>query len=254
MTTRLSDRTAIITGAASGIGAALARRFCQEGAKVIGVDRDEPALRILANELELFDPVVADLNSESNIATLVDRIIAKHPRIDILINNAGIMDYARIDDTSFAQWQRIFAVNLEASFHLCRLVSKQMIANRYGRIINVSSTEALQAEPNVSIYAASKGGIIAFTRAIAVDLAPYGITANTLAPGCIHTPMSIVNGVDETTTPLFQEWYIKNRKIPLGRSGRPEEIAAAALFLASEESSYITGHSLVVDGGLTATF
>jgi hypothetical protein len=128
-----------------------------------------------------------------------------------------------------------------------------MMEQGYGRIVNIASTEAVQPEPNVSIYAASKGAIFSFTRAIAVDLAPFRILTNAIAPGCIHTPMSIVNGVDETTTDVFQEWYVGKRKIPLARPGKPEEIVAVAAFLASDDCSYVTGQTIIVDGGLTIT-
>ena len=124
----------------------------------------------------------------------------------------------------------------------------------YGRIVNVSSVQAIASEGVVGPYAASKGAINAWSRSLAVDLAEYGVLVNVVAPGCIHTEMSVIGGVDETATPEFQEWYVKRRKIPLGRAGSPEEIARAILFLSSEECSYITGHTLVVDGGLTVTF
>jgi NAD(P)-dependent dehydrogenase (short-subunit alcohol dehydrogenase family) len=129
-----------------------------------------------------------------------------------------------------------------------------MMAGGYGRIVNISSTQSIAVEPKVSAYAASKGGINALTRSLAVELAEHNIVVNAIAPGCIHTPMSIIDGVDETKSDYFQEWYVKQRKIPLARPGKADEIASAALFLASDECSYITGHILVVDGGLTITF
>lgn len=172
----------------------------------------------------------------------------------MLVNNAGFQYTVPVLDTTIDQWRRTQAVNLEAQFVLCKLVAPYMIAHGYGRIVNIASTQAIAAEANVAAYAASKGGVAAFTRSLAVELAPHNILVNAIAPGAIHTPMSIINGVDEIESEFFQEWYVRRRKIPLGRAGQAGEIANAALFLASEECSYITGHTLVADGGLTITF
>ena len=253
MKERFKDRVVLITGAAQGIGAAIASRFSIEGATVIGLDINRNGLAVLSQKSPRFESELVDLSSLSDIIRVVEEVKSRHAKIDVLVNNAGIMDYVRVDSADLEHWRRVMAVNLEAQFHLCRLISPLMIERGYGRIVNIASTEAIQPEPNVGIYAASKGAIISFTRAIAVDLAPFGILANAIAPGCIQTPMSIVNGVDETMTDLFQEWYVGKRKIPLARPGRPEEIAAAAAFLASEDCSYITGQTIVVDGGLTIT-
>lgn len=254
MNGRLHGKTAIVTGAAQGIGAAIAARFCAEGALVVGFDIDAPALEVTAVRLDGFEPVVVDLASEEAITTAIEAVRHAHPAIDILVNNAGVMSYGRIDKTDVGLWAAAIAINLEAAFHCCRLVAPAMIERGSGRIVNIASTEALQPEPCVSPYAAAKGGLIALTRAVAVDLAQFGIAVNAIAPGMIRTRMSIVDGVDETTTSVFHQWYVEQRKIPLARAGAPEEIAGAALFLASDDASYITGQVLVVDGGLTITF
>jgi len=145
-------------------------------------------------------------------------------------------------------------VNLEAVYWGCKLVAPQMVRQRYGRIISIASIQAMATDGGAGSYVAAKGAIVSFTKSLAVELAPHGVLANAIAPGFIHTPMSFVNGVDETESEMFKQWYVGRRKVPLARVGQPEEIARVAVFLASDDSSYVTGHTLVADGGLTATF
>jgi NAD(P)-dependent dehydrogenase (short-subunit alcohol dehydrogenase family) len=251
---RLADKVAIVTGAGQGIGAAISRRFVAEGAHVIGIDRNETNITALAGALEGFTPFAADVQDHDALARCVNRTIEQHGRVDILVNNAGFQHTVNFLDSTLEQWRETQHVNLEAMYVLCKLVTPHMIGSDCGRIVNISSTQSIAAEPSVTAYAASKGGINAFTRSLAVELAEHGILVNAIAPGCIHTPMSIINGVDETTTETFQEWYVKRRKIPLGRPGQADEVASVALFLASDDCAYVTGHTLVVDGGLTITF
>lgn len=251
---RLANRVAVVTGAAQGIGEAISRRFVAEGAQVIGIDRKEDGLAALAAALPGFTPCAADVQDHAVLKACVDRAREQHGRVDILVNNAGFQYTVKFLESTLDQWQEIQRVNLEAMYMLCKLVTPHMIEAGYGRIVNVSSTQSIAVEPSVTAYAASKGGVNAFTRSLAVELAAHGILVNAIAPGCIHTPMSIINGVDETTTETFQEWYVRRRKIPLGRPGQAGEVAAVALFLASEECAYVTGHTMVVDGGLTITF
>ncbi|GLV54223.1 3-oxoacyl-[acyl-carrier-protein] reductase FabG [Dictyobacter sp. S3.2.2.5] len=254
MSQRLQGRVAIVTGASQGIGAAIARRFIAEGAQVIGIALDADALQQMAQTHSAFTPYGLDLQDHAALTDCVEQVRRQHGRIDILVNNAGFQYTLPFLDTTLEQWQHTHRVNIEAQFVLCKLVAPQMIEQRYGHIVNISSTQSIAAEPSVSAYAATKGGINAFTRALAVDLAEYGILVNALAPGAIATPMAIIDGIDTLKTEAFEEWYVRQRKIPLARPGQPEEIASAALFLASEECSYMTGQVLVVDGGLTITF
>jgi NAD(P)-dependent dehydrogenase (short-subunit alcohol dehydrogenase family) len=254
---RLGEKVAIVTGAAQGIGAAIASEFAKEGAVVYAVDKgahvETASVSIRQAGGKAFGCQL-DITDHQMYAALVTRIAEAHGHIDILVNNAGIAYYEELLSSSLEHWREIQAVNLEAQYIGCKLVAPHMIKSGWGRIVNIASTQAVATEATVGAYTASKGAIVSFTKSLAVELAPYGINANAIAPGCIHTPMSIINGVDETTTEYFQTWYVGKRKIPLARAGRPEEIARAAVFLASDDASYVTGHTLVADGGLTITF
>jgi NAD(P)-dependent dehydrogenase (short-subunit alcohol dehydrogenase family) len=250
----LNGRVAIVTGASSGIGRATAERFALEGAAVVAIDRREPQLLTLRDEHPSVVPASADVSDHDRIRQIVDQALQDFGRIDVLVNNAGFSYYERHATSTLEQWRHTQAINVEAQYFLAKLVVPSMIERRYGRIVNVSSTQSIASEPIVGAYAASKGAINAWSRSLAVDLAEYNILVNVVAPGCIHTEMSVINGVDETTTDFFQDWYIKQRKIPLARPGDAKEIANAILFLSGDQCSYITGHTLVVDGGLTITF
>lgn len=250
----LRDRVAIVTGATSGIGHATARRFAQEGAIVYAMGRRADRLIALHEEFKSIRPMPCDISDHSRLQQCVEEITRESGKVDVLVNNAGFSYYERHQESTLEHWRQTQAVNIESMYVLAKLVVPFMVERRYGRIVNVSSIQALASEGMVGAYAASKGAINAWSRSLAVDLAEYGILVNVLAPGCIHTEMSVINGVDETTTDVFQKWYVKNRKIPLARPGSADEIAGSILFLSGPECSYITGHTLVVDGGLTITF
>jgi NAD(P)-dependent dehydrogenase (short-subunit alcohol dehydrogenase family) len=151
-------------------------------------------------------------------------------------------------------WRKLLAVNLDAVFFLSQAVGQQMVYQGGGRIVNVASIMAYLTAPDTVHYNAAKAGVVQITRTLAVELAPSNVLVNALAPGFIRTPMSIVRGVDETETEFFLTFYVQHRRIPLARPGHPSEVASAALFLASDDCQYITGHVLVVDGGLSVTF
>jgi NAD(P)-dependent dehydrogenase (short-subunit alcohol dehydrogenase family) len=250
----LKDRVTLVTGAASGIGRAVAQRFASEAARVVAIDRDGAGLASLHSETNAIDAVTCDVTDHDGLARAVRHTVDRYGGIDVLVNNAGFSYYKLHVDSTLEEWRSTMAVNVEAMYFLVKLIAPVMIAARYGRIVNLASTQAIAAEREISAYAASKGAVAAWTRALAVELAEHGILVNAVAPGCIHTPMCFINGTDMTQTPDFEEWYIRRRKIPLGRPGLAAELASAILFLSADQCTYITGHTLVVDGGLTITF
>ena len=247
-------RVAIVTGAASGIGKATAIELSAQGMSVAAIDRNADQLNELAKQYPAIIPFKCDVTNASQLEEIVTQTVERFHQIDVLINNAGYSFYERHAESTLEHWQQTMAINIEAMYVLTKLITPYMIEQRYGRIVNVSSTQSFQAEANVGAYAASKGAINSWSRSLAVDLAEYNILVNVVAPGCIHTGMSMIDGVDETQTDAFKEWYINKRKIPLARAGKPEEVAKAIAFLCSKECTYITGQTLVVDGGLTITF
>lgn len=252
---RLNNRVALVTGAGQGIGEAIAREFAAEGAWVGIVDIQGQAAAQVASALapnaRAFECDIADCGAYSRV---VESVLAERGRIDVLVNNAAVSYTADVFEDTRAQWDRTLQVNLEAMHWGAKLVAPAMSRQGWGRIVNITSVHAYATDGRVGAYCASKGGIVALTQSLAVELAPHGIVVNAIAPGFVRTAMSMVDGVDETTTGDFAEWYVKRRKVPLGRAAEPREIARVAVFLASEDCSYVTGSTLVADGGLTITF
>lgn len=249
-----AGRVALVTGASSGIGWATVEKLAREGAAVLAIARREQRLNELAQKWPSVIPFSCDVTDHARLETGIKAMVERFQRIDILVNNAGSSFYERMTETSLEHWRQTHAVNLEAMFVLAKLVAPHMIRRRYGRIVNVGSIQGIASQGIVGAYAATKGGIHAWTRSLAVDLAEYGILVNAVAPGAIHTEMSVVDGVDVKRTPEFEEWYQKRRRIPLARAGEASEVADAIAFLCGDECTYITGQTLVVDGGLTITF
>ena len=247
----LEGKGVLISGGTSGIGLATAHRFLDEGARVFigGLDPEElaTALQELGGVGTELDGVAGDVSSEDDVTALVDAAAAALGRIDVLINNAGIARKARFLDTNVADWDRTIAVNLRAMFLVAQAVAGRMLADRGGGVIvNMASTNALGGEAELADYNASKGGVLQLTRTMAVELGGEGIRVNCLCPGFIDTPLNRVLG-DENGFRTYER-----DRIPLGRRGRSEEVAAVYAFLASDDASFVHGAALVVDGGQTA--
>lgn len=255
----LTGQICIVTGAGQGLGRAMALEMSREGATLALVERNPATLADVAAEIARSGGICSrhsfDVTDYDAYGGAVSDIMSRHGRIDVLVNNAAINPSTRsiLEDT-LADWRQTIAINLEAVYMGSKLVAPVMAAQKSGRIIHISSIQGFASSGLCGSYNAAKGAIIAYTKSMAVELAPYNILVNAVAPGFMVTPMSVVNGVDETTTPEFIDWYIDRRKIPLGRSGLPEDVSGTVVFLASHYCRYMTGQLLVVDGGLTSTF
>ena len=255
---RLPGRVALVTGGSLGIGRAIVERFAREGAKVAFVARGEVDGRVLEAALREHGHGVkfypADVADFAAAEAIVADVVASFGRLDILVNNAAIFAPASILEMTLELWDRINRVNLDAAFVWAKLAAAQMVRQQSGRIVNISSVNGFLGLEQSAHYNAAKGGLNQLTRCLAVELAPYNVQVNAIAPGFIKTRMSIVDGKDETESEWFQSVYIRRRRIPMARAGRPEEVASTALFVASDDCQYMTGQILIVDGGLTATF
>lgn len=251
---RLANKVALITGAGAGMGREAAMEFLRQGAKLVIADIDDKALAKAVEMGKEISPnimgVHADLTKENECKRFIDTAIASFGTIDILFNNLGINHAAILTETSLEQWDKIFAVNVRAMFLTCKYTLPIMMKNGGGSIINTSSGGGMAALKGLAAYSASKGSVISLTRSIAVDYAPYNIRANYLVPGVIMTEMT-QKVIQEQEDP---EAYAENMRTnnPLNRFGTENEIAMAAVFLASDETSFMTGASMVADGGYTA--
>jgi len=242
----LNDKVVIVTGGAGGIGRAIAERFASQGSKVVVNDIDADGIaQVVAAITEAGGTAMAgqaDVSDSAQVGAMIDAVMAEHGRIDVLVNNAGIISpMLHFFEADEAWWRRIIDVNLTGHFIVSHPVARIMARQGGGNIINMSSGGATRAHRAFTAYDATKGGIEALTRAMALDLGPYNIRVNALMPGSIDT-----SGMDEEARKL------RGVNVPLGRIGEPIDMTGAALFLASDDASFVTGDIIKVDGGMLA--
>ena len=239
---KLDGRVAIVTGAAQGIGKAIADKLAEEGASVVVADVNAAGAEAAAPDGGVGMGV--DVSSETDVERMVADTLGHFGRLDVLVNNAAIVPFTGWDDIDFAEWRRIMSVNLDGTFLCCHHAHKPMREAAYGRIVNISSNVVLAGTPNLAHYVASKGGILGFTRALAREIGKYGITVNAVAPGLTET-----EGV--LASPHAEAFEFVQMLQCLPRRGVAADIAPSVAFLASEESGWVTGQLLVADAGMS---
>jgi len=238
----LKGKRVLITGGARGIGKATAARFLEEGARVVILDKDSEGCRRIAQEMQgLKGTIVADVSDPDEVTKAFEKLDNLLKGLDVLINNAGISIRHQFLEIAAEKWQQVMDINLNGVFYVAQQAARRMLAGEGGVILNMGSTNGLRGYPYYSAYNVSKAGVIELTRSLAIELAPK-VRVNAVCPGYILTPMQEA----EYTPEMLRDC---ERKVPLGRLGKPEEVASLFAFLASEEAKFITGQCLVIDGG-----
>ena len=253
MSKKLEGKVAIITGATEGIGKATALKFAQEGAKVMMVGRDEAKGQSALEEITKFGEAVyfkTDVSNPSQVKKMIEETIRNYGRIDVLVNNAGICPAGTVVTTSEETWDHVMDINMKGVFLCCKYTIPHMQKNGGGAIVNIGSINSLMAMENEAAYDASKGGALMLTKAIALDFAKSNIRANCILPGAVETAM-FQGSLNSAPDPSMAREWITQRH-PVHRAARPEEIAEVALFLATDASSFMTGATIPVDGGILA--
>ena len=242
---KLQDRVAIVTGAAQGIGRAIAEKLGDEGAAVVVADVNEEGAKSVAESLPNGGlGVHADMSNPDDVQAMIDATVGQFGRVDVLVNNAAIVPFIPWDEVDLEHWREIMSVNLEGPFVAIKAVEKPMREAGYGRIVNIASNTLMAGTPNMAAYVAAKGGVFGMTRALATELGKYGITVNAVAPGLTET-----EGVK--ASPHNEAFGFVEQLQAIPGKGQPRQIAPAVAFLASEEAEWVTGTLLVVDGGHT---
>ena len=243
----LSGRRALITGSSQGIGFALAQGLAAAGAQVVLNGRDADRLAAAAAQIPGAQMLAFDATDHDGVRAAVDGFEASHGAIDILVNNAGMQHRAPLEEFPAEAFERLLQTNIASVFHVGQAVARHMIARGRGRIINIASVQTALARPSIAPYTATKGAVGNLTKGMATDWARHGLNCNAIAPGYFETPLNAALMAD----PAFTDWLEK--RTPAGRWGRVEELQGACIFLASDAASFVNGHILYVDGGITAS-